>query len=154
MQIKNGVVWKNEYHNIYNTYSVLKSDFIKCFVLGSSNTGAPNGKFWEKDLKQKNKAWIKLPAMCACNLQPDLLGSLGVVVRPNSALQWWVVPDSSPVVSKLSLLINYLLRKRLGYARGEDGKARGGKMSSLPSPFFLSVIPFVKEPVLVFHAKY
>ena len=92
--------------------------------------------------------------MCAYNLQPDLLGSLGVVVRPNSALQWWVVPDSSPVVSKLSLLINYLLRKRLGYARGEDGKARGGKMSSLPSPFFLSVIPFVKEPVLVFHAKY
>ena len=51
MQIKNGVVWKNEYHNIDNTYSVLKSDFIKCFVLGSSNTGAPNGKFWEKDLK-------------------------------------------------------------------------------------------------------
>ena len=72
--------------------------------------------------------------MCAYNLQPDLLGSLGVVVRPNSALQWWVVPDSSPVVSKLSLLINYLLRKRLGYARGEDGKARGGKMSS---PFSL-----------------
>ena len=92
--------------------------------------------------------------MCAYNLQPDLLGSLGVVVLPNSALQWWVVPDSSSVVSKLSLLINYLLRKRLGYARGEDGKARGGKMSSLPSPFFLSVIPFVKEPVLVFHAKY
>ena len=28
------------------------------------------------------------------------------------------VPDSSPVVSKLSLLINYLLGKRLGYARG------------------------------------
>ena len=48
--------------------------------------------------------------------------------------------DSSPVVSKLSLLINYLLGKRLGYARGEDGKAR--------------LIPFVKEPVLVFHAKY
>ena len=44
--------------------------------------------------------------------------------------------DSSPVVSKLSLLINYLLGKRLGYARGED------------------VIPFVKEPVLVFHAEY
>ena len=88
--------------------------------------------------------------MCAYNLQPDLLGSLGVVVRPNSALQWWVVPDSSPVVSKLSLLINYLLRKRLGYARGEGaGKARGA-----PSPFFLPVIPFVKEPVLVFHAKY
>ena len=40
--------------------------------------------------------------------------------------------DSSPVVSKLSLLINYLLGKRLGYARG----------------------PFVKEPVLVFHAEY
>ena len=35
--------------------------------------------------------------------------------------------DSSPVVSKLSLLINYLLGKRLGYARGEDGKARGGE---------------------------
>ena len=31
--------------------------------------------------------------------------------------------DSSPVVSKLSLLINYLLGKRLGYARGEEGKA-------------------------------
>ena len=45
--------------------------------------------------------------MCAYNLQPDLLGSSGVVVRPNSALQWWVVPDSSSVVSKLSLLINY-----------------------------------------------
>ena len=29
-------------------------------------------------------------------------------------------PDSSPVVSKLSLLINYLLGKRLGYARGES----------------------------------
>ena len=60
---------------------------------------------------------------------------------------WWPcissneVPlaDSSPVVSKLSLLINYLLGKRLGYARGEDGKAS---------------IPFVKEPVLVFHAEY
>ena len=50
-----------------------------------------------------------------------------------------VSPDSSPVVSKLSLLINYLLGKRLGYARGEDGKAS---------------IPFVKEPVLVFHAEY
>ena len=38
----------------------------------------------------------------------------------------------------------------MGYARGEDaGKARGA-----PSPFFLPVIPFVKEPVLVFHAKY
>ena len=62
--------------------------------------------------------------------------------------------DSSPVVSKLSLLINYLLRKRLGYARGEVGKARGGETPSLPSPFFLPVIPFVKEPVLVFHAEY
>ena len=62
--------------------------------------------------------------------------------------------DSSPVVSKLSLLINYLLGKRLGYARGEDGKARGGETSSLPSPLFLPVIPFVKEPVLVFHAEY
>ena len=39
--------------------------------------------------------------------------------------------DSSPVVSKLSLLINYLLGKRLGYARGEDGKARGGETLSL-----------------------
>ena len=37
------------------------------------------------------------------------------------------VPDSSPVVSKLSLLINYLLGKSLGYARGEDGKARRGE---------------------------
>ena len=44
--------------------------------------------------------------------------------------------DSSPVVSKLSLLINYLLGKRLGYARGEDGKARGGEsLSLLPSCF-------------------
>ena len=43
------------------------------------------------------------------------------------------ISDSSPVVSKLSLLINYLLGKRLGYAR---------------------VIPFVKEPVLVFHTEY
>ena len=34
--------------------------------------------------------------------------------------------DSSPVVSKLSLLIIYLLGKRLGYVREEDGKARGG----------------------------
>ena len=63
-----------------------------------------------------------------------------------------VISDSSPVVFKLSLLINYLLGKRLGYARGEDGKARGGE--TLPSPFFLPVIPFVKEPVLVFHAEY
>ena len=82
--------------------------------------------------------------MCAYNLQPDLLGSLGVVVRPNAAHQWWVVPDSSPVVSKLSLLINYLLRKRLGYARGEDGKARGRKMSSLPS--FFPSSPSLKSP--------
>ena len=44
--------------------------------------------------------------------------------------------DSSPVVSKLSLLINYLLGKRLGYARGEDGEARGGEsLSLLPSSF-------------------
>ena len=68
---------------------------------------------------------------------------------PGDTLAWKLLgdaaPDSSPVVSKLSLLINYLLGKRLGYARGED---------SLPSPFFLPVIPFVKEPVLVFHAKY
>ena len=56
--------------------------------------------------------------------------------------------DSSPVVSKFYLLINYLQGKRLGYARGEDGKAMGS------SPFFLPVIPFVEEPVLVFHAEY
>ena len=42
-----------------------------------------------------------------------------------------VEPDSSPVFSKLSLLINYLLGKRLGYARGEDGKARGGETQRL-----------------------
>ena len=34
--------------------------------------------------------------------------------------------DSSPVVSKLSLLINYSLGKRLGYARGKMAR------SSLP----------------------
>ena len=39
--------------------------------------------------------------------------------------------DSSPLVSKLYLLINKLFGKRLGYARG-----------------------FVKEPVIVFHPKY
>ena len=39
------------------------------------------------------------------------------------ALSHTQIPDSSPVVLKLSLLINYLLAKRLGYARGEDGKA-------------------------------
>ena len=39
-----------------------------------------------------------------------------------------VKADSSPVVSKLSQVINYLLGKRLGYARGK-------------------VIHFVKEPV-------
>ena len=50
-----------------------------------------------------------------------------------------------------SLLINYLLGKRLGYARGEDRKARGGETLS---PFSLPVIPFIKEPVLVFHANY
>ena len=38
------------------------------------------------------------------------------------------IPNSSPAVSKLSVLINYLLGKRLGYACGEDGKA-------LKSPF-------------------
>ena len=49
--------------------------------------------------------------------------------------------DSSPVVSKLSLLINYLLGKRLGYARGEDGKARGGEtLSPFPSS------PSLKSP--------
>ena len=40
-------------------------------------------------------------------------------------------PDSSPVVSKLSLLINYLLGKRLGYARGEDGKPSSPLLKSL-----------------------
>ena len=35
MQIKNGVVWKNEYHNINNTYSVLKSDFIQGHQTGN-----------------------------------------------------------------------------------------------------------------------
>ena len=32
---------------------------------------------------------------------------------------------------------------------GNDGEASGGE-----TPFFLPVIPFVKEPVLVFHATY
>ena len=59
-------------------------------------------------------------------------------------------PQSSP---SLSLLLSYLLGKCLGYARGEDRKARGGGRS-LPSPFFRPVIPFVKEPVLVLHNKY
>ena len=44
-------------------------------------------------------------------------------------------PDSSPVVSKLSLLTNYLLRKRLGCARGEDGKVSFPSSPSLKSPF-------------------
>ena len=43
-------------------------------------------------------------------------------------------PQSSP---SLFILINYLLGKRLGYARGEDRKARGGEglspFSFLPS---------------------
>ena len=55
----------------------------------------------------------------------------------------WLVPKRL----KLSLLINHLIGKRLGYAGGQDGKAR-------VFPFFLPVISFVKEPVLVFHAKY
>ena len=60
--------------------------------------------------------------------------------------------DSSPVVSKLSLLINWLFtREAFGLcARGRwEGERKGD-----PSPFLLLVIPFVKEPVLVFHAKY
>ena len=60
--------------------------------------------------------------------------------------------DSSPVVSNLSLLINWLFtRDALGlWARGRwEGERKGD-----PSPFLLLVIPFVKEPVLVFHAKY
>ena len=60
-------------------------------------------------------------------------------------------PQSSPSLSLL--LISFLLGKCLGYARGEDRKARGGGRS-LPSPFFRPVIPFVKEPVLVLHNKY
>ena len=45
--------------------------------------------------------------------------------------------DSPPVVSKWSLLINYLLGKRLGYARGEDGRREASFPSSpsLKSPF-------------------
>ena len=60
--------------------------------------------------------------------------------------------DSSLVVSNLSLLINWLFtREALGLcARGRwEGERKGD-----PSPFLLLVIPFVKEPVLVFHAKY
>ena len=51
-------------------------------------------------------------------------------------------PDSSPIISKLSLLINYLLGKRLDYARGEDGKVRG--VTLLPSSFPSS--PSLKSP--------
>ena len=47
------------------------------------------------------------------------------------------ITDSFPVVLKLSLLINYLLGKGLGYVR-----------------VVLPVIPFVKESVLAFHAKF
>ena len=36
--------------------------------------------------------------------------------------------DSSPVVYKLFLVINYLLVRRLAYARGEDGKAMKGSL--------------------------
>ena len=60
--------------------------------------------------------------------------------------------DSSPVVSKLSLFINWLFtREALGLCtrRRWEGERKGD-----PSPFFLLVIPFVKEPVLVFHAEY
>ena len=42
--------------------------------------------------------------------------------------------DSSSVVPKLSLLINYLLGKRLGCARGEDGKASFPSSPSLKRP--------------------
>ena len=53
-----------------------------------------------------------------------------------TALNHHQAPDSSPVISKLFLLINYLLGKRLGYARGEDGKASSFPSSpSLKSPF-------------------
>ena len=37
-----------------------------------------------------------------------------------TALNHHQAPDSSPVISKLFLLINHLLGKRLGYAREED----------------------------------
>ena len=52
-------------------------------------------------------------------------------------------PDSSPVVSKLSLLILKL------FTREALGLCARGRWEG-----FLSVIPFVKEPVLVFYAKY
>ena len=52
--------------------------------------------------------------------------SSSVLLRKFTTTSSHAGSDSSPVVSKLSLLINYLLGKRLGYARGEDRKARGG----------------------------
>ena len=53
---------------------------------------------------------------------------------------------SSPVVSKLSLLINYLLGKRLGYACGKMGRREEGRrrLSLLPSSFPSS--PLLKSP--------
>ena len=67
------------------------------------------------------------------NYQSQLISfaKINIVVFFSNTPGNWLVPSRL----KLSLLINYLLGKRLGYARGEDG------------------IPFVKEPVLVFHAK-
>ena len=66
--------------------------------------------------------------------------------------------DSSPVVSKLSPLINYLLgkrlRKRLGYARGEDGKA-GRREEADSSPVVSKLSLLINYlTVLVFHAEY
>ena len=51
-------------------------------------------------------------------------------------------PQSSP---SLSLLISYLLGKRLGYARGEDRKAGGGEGLSLLLSSFPSS-PSLKSP--------
>ena len=51
-------------------------------------------------------------------------------------------PQSSP---SLSLLISYLLGKRLGYARVEDRKARGGEGLSLLLSSFPSS-PSLKSP--------
>ena len=53
--------------------------------------------------------------------------SLRVTVLQSLVYPYLTRPQSS-------LLINYLLGKRLGYARGEDGKARGGEtLSPFPS---------------------
>ena len=60
--------------------------------------------------------------------------------------------DSSPVVSKLSLLIIIIYQGSTWVTRaGNDGKAREGETPLSP---LYSVIPLVKEPVLVFHATY